>query len=307
VRLAGGVALLLALAASAGVLAWAPLFDELAPQRIEHAPNGPAAADGPRVLLVSIDGLAPRVLAMANAPTLARLAREGAHARAARTVLPSTTLPAHASMLSGVPPTAHGMTFDRYQPWSRLRTPTLFDLCAQRGLRCGLFAGKVKFALFAQDEPGVERYVYAASARPVLHEALAWLREEPAAAFALIHLPEVDLAGHTSGWGSPQQVRAVELVDGALAGFLSEVRALDHRPLRVLVTSDHGGSGRGHGSASPDDVAIPWILWGDGVPAGAELDDVSTLDTEPTLVRLLGLADEPLPPGGEARFPLGGQ
>ena len=37
----------------------------------------------------------------------------------------------------------------------------------------------------------------------------------------------------------------------------------------VLVTADHGGHGRGHGSKDPLDVTIPWIAWGRGVSAGA--------------------------------------
>jgi arylsulfatase A-like enzyme len=48
----------------------------------------------------------------------------------------------------------------------------------------------------------------------------------------------------------------------------------------------------------PEDVAIPWIVWGDGVPQDLRLPAVSTLDTAPTILRLLGRT---LPPAWQGR------
>ena len=80
-------------------------------------------------------------------------------------------MPSHASMLSGVGPEVHGVSWNRYQPWSRLGAPTLFTRCAPAGLRCDLFASKRKFAHFAQHEAGVRRYRY----RPAAAEVLAYV------------------------------------------------------------------------------------------------------------------------------------
>ncbi len=58
----------------------------------------------------------------------------------------------------------------------------------------------------------------------------------------------------------------------------------------VLVHADHGGHERTHGTDSPEDMTIPWILAGPGVRAGHELQTpVGLLDTAPTLARLLGV------------------
>ena len=58
----------------------------------------------------------------------------------------------------------------------------------------------------------------------------------------------------------------------------------------ILVTSDHGGLGRGHGGNSPEEVTIPWIITGPGVKEGFEITNwVDTYDTAPTLAYLMGM------------------
>ncbi len=281
------------------IASWAPIFDGLAPERIDRESDFPGRPEVPRVLLVSIDGLAPRFMGEQQTPTLARLGREGLRARLARTVVPSITMTSHTSMLSGAPPEVHGVLWNRYQPWRQIEVPTLFDACAAERLRCGLMAGKRKFAHFAEGESGVDRYVFAPDAAAVLEATLVYLRER-SPDFVMIHLAEVDFTGHAHGWGSHEQRSAIERIDGLLGSFIVAAAAADERPLRLLVTADHGGSDTGHDSASMDDVEIPWILWGHGIRSGVISDEVSTLDTAATVAALLGVE----PPGeGVSRFP----
>jgi arylsulfatase A-like enzyme len=60
----------------------------------------------------------------------------------------------------------------------------------------------------------------------------------------------------------------------------------------IIVSADHGGHGRGHGTDDPVDVTIPWIVWGRAVKPGA-LDRVTvrTMDTASTVLWLLGLPE----------------
>ena len=61
------------------------------------------------------------------------------------------------------------------------------------------------------------------------------------------------------------------------------------RPLVVLVTADHGGSGTSHHEDRPENREIPWILWGAPPPAGLDLREVSTLDTYRVVRALLDI------------------
>lgn len=78
------------------------------PQPAAPAP-APAAAD--HVLLISIDGLRPDFYldAKYEAPTLRRLATQGAHAGGVVSVFPSVTYPSHATIVTGVYPDRHGV------------------------------------------------------------------------------------------------------------------------------------------------------------------------------------------------------
>ncbi len=57
----------------------------------------------------------------------------------------------------------------------------------------------------------------------------------------------------------------------------------------ILVTSDHGGVGKGHGGETLAELEIPWIAYGKGVKPGVELDlPINTFDTPATAAWLLG-------------------
>jgi hypothetical protein len=283
------------------VVGYAPVFEASAPLRLDRPFDAPRASTPRRVLLISIDGLAPDVLAESRTPTLDRLAEQGAFATRAETVVPSITLVSHASMLSGVPPEEHGVDWNDYRPWRSIEVVTVFTFCARERLRCGLFAGKPKFVHFAEEERGVERYALGRDSEAVLAAAGAYI-ESSVPDFAMVHLAEVDLTGHESGWGSPAQRAALEAIDTRLAGFLKQVETAGSRPLTVIVSSDHGGHGTRHGTDLPSDVRIPWIAWGDGITPGEIAEAVSTMDTAPTVLALLGL-EAPKAWVGRARFP----
>lgn len=99
-----------------------------------------------RLIVISIDGLDARFLNdpgfRVKAPNLRRLMREGATANVVG-VAPSETWPAHASLVTGVPPAQHGITAnqvpgkpgERFFAASYFKTPTLWDATTHAGLK----------------------------------------------------------------------------------------------------------------------------------------------------------------------------
>src|SRR5687768_8438547 len=99
------------------------------------------------VMIISIDGLRPDAIDLFRAPTLQRLMREGTYSRDAQTVLPSTTLPSHTSMLTGVDVDVHGVTWNSDETASDrgpVSVPTVFSLAHAAGFRTAAFFGKGK-------------------------------------------------------------------------------------------------------------------------------------------------------------------
>jgi len=105
-----------------------------------------------------------------------------------------------------------------------------------------------------------------------------------------IHLPDVDLVGHASKWMSPEYLTAVRRADAAVGRILSTLSA----DTTVIVTADHGGHPEGHGSDSPQDTTIPWVIAGPSVAKGRALAaGIRTVDTAATAAFVLGTALQP--------------
>jgi arylsulfatase A-like enzyme len=252
----------------------------------------PTATPRPQmVVIISVDGLAAGAFANASTPYLDSLWQEGAYSWSAQTVLPSATLPAHASMVSGLDVPTHGITWNDWLPErGYLRLPTVFTLAKEAGLKVAAFVGKAKLRHLMP--PGaVDHFAMPGYwAKDIVPEAVDYLlRERPQLLF--IHLPDPDTVGHDSGWFSPDQLAAISQVDQAIGLLLEALRreGLWDTTL-IIVTSDHGGHDRVHGSDDPRDTTIPWMIHGPGVRKGVELQGpIRVLDTAPTALWALGI------------------
>ena len=109
-----------------------------------------------------------------------------------------------------------------------------------------------------------------------------------------VHLADPDFAGHAFGWMSGAYGWAVGSADHQIGELLEAAdRAFGPGEYTVIVTADHGGHGRNHGSDDPRDVTIPWIAWGKGVARGRTLPaGIRTFDTAVTALSLLGVDAE---------------
>lgn len=99
------------------------------------------------VIIVSIDGLRPEFYTDSTwgAVTLQHMMRNGTSAKGVISVYPSSTFPAHATMLTGVSPARHGVYYNEvfdegkesgkwYWYDSSIKSPTLWQVAAKAGL-----------------------------------------------------------------------------------------------------------------------------------------------------------------------------
>ena len=102
-------------------------------------------------MLLSVDGLRPAVYRAPETrhrfPNLNALEPAGASAEAVESIYPTTTYPAHATIVTGLPPRAHGIyshlasldPTEKARPWCwfarTLRAPTLWDVARASGRR----------------------------------------------------------------------------------------------------------------------------------------------------------------------------
>lgn len=250
------------------------------------------------VVLISIDGLRPDAIARFGAETLQRLMREGSYSLEARTILPSKTLPSHTSMLTGMEPTDHGITWNEDQAEIRgpVGVPTVFGLSNAAGMETAAFFSKPKFHHL--EVPGTLDYSASPrdgdrwTAEATVQRVEEYLDRGKRPDLMFVHIPDVDYTGHRWSWMSWMYGRAVRRADDAVTSVLAAAdRAYGEDNYTLIVTADHGGSGWTHGSDDPRDQTIPWIVWGQGVRAGTSLGAAPrTVDTAATALWLLGVS-----------------
>ena len=269
-----------------------------------------AAPRAEHLFIISIDGGNPDEMLASEMPVLKKLVKQGARTWDAQTITPSITLPAHASMLTGVGMATHKVTWNNWAPSNGIITvPTIFTAAKQAGLSTAMFVGKEKFRHLLQpgtvdefnlnqdasvvvtksDSGGAEMKKEGnVFAKAVAKDAAEYIvKNKPVLTF--IHFTDADTIGHVSGWGSPEQRKAFADMDAALGVVMKAIRQAGiARKSVILISADHGGHERGHSKGTPADMRIPWIAWGTGVKKGFEITmPVNTCDTAATALWLL--------------------
>lgn len=254
------------------------------------------------VVVISIDGLRPDAIAKFGARTLLGLMREGTFTLNAQTILPSKTLPSHTSMITGVDVDKHGIDWntDQTDAHGHVDVPTMFGVARDQGYTTAAFFSKTKFHHL--EVPNTLDYVRSPqgsnfltdrwTASHTVAQVEKYLESDAEAPNLLfVHIGEPDYAGHLYGWMTPMYATAVREADEAVDELLEEAEEkFGAGNFTVILTADHGGHGKNHGSTDPRDTTIPWIAWGKGVQRGAALPThIRTMDTAATALWLLGL------------------
>jgi predicted AlkP superfamily pyrophosphatase or phosphodiesterase len=251
-----------------------------------------------RVVLITLDGLRPEAMTSTHAPTLVLLAKQGAATFKAQTVLPSLTLPSHASMVTGLLPENHRVTWndDITSDSTHVGSSTIFDLAQRAGVTTAMFVGKQKLNAITHvgappvlDMPPPGQIWKADTVAAHLRSYLTAARDQKPG-LMLIHLPDIDLAGHAFGWMSPEYLTAVRHTDSVFARIWLDLKLNYGTDLVLIVTADHGGSGKGHANGTNLDLTIPWVAWGKYVEPQMLTANVRAIDIAPTMLWVLGIS-----------------
>lgn len=241
------------------------------------------------VILISVDGLAPRFLQQlldeGRVPAFHKLQQRSAWTHNARTDVSNTyTLPNHTSMLTGLPATiTEGLPVTQAHGYLSNSTPgpsttlhnsgnpnlsyvrSVFDVVHDHGLRTGLFASKSKFVVYTQsyNDAGAPDAVLPDDGARKIDEAIidfdaatltdalvATLQASPAA-FSFVHWAQPDSTGHATSWGSDAYLDAVVAMDAQLDKVLTAIEqdAELDSHTAIVLTADHGGDGSSHGNS----------------------------------------------------------
>lgn len=248
-------------------------------------------AQAKMVVVVSFDGLRPDAIQAAGADHILSLVAAGTQAVAAHTIMPSITLPSHSSMVSGVSPAKHGILWNDWSPARGLiPVTTMFEEAKHAGFTTAMVANKEKFKHL--NRPGtIDEVVLEYGDPKELADAASSVIRRVRPHLLFVHFGHPDKAGHDDGWMSKSQLEVIDDADQALGTIFHTIKDLGlQASTTIILTADHGGSGKGHGDASEVSTSIPWIAAGAGVPVRGKLQkSLMTYDTAATAITLLGV------------------
>ncbi len=243
-----------------------------------------------KVVLISVDGMRPDSLT--DVPFAQEFIRRSSHALDARTVFPSVTLPCHMSMFHGVDPARHGVTTNIYTPQVR-PIDGLCERLAENDNTCAFFFDWEPLRDLSR--PGSLVYsCYHSQYFEGLHDACrsltaAFARYYPERLpdFSFIYYGLPDEVGHDKGWMSGKYLDAIAKSWDEIERVVSILDEAGEE-YSVIVTADHGGHERSHGTELTEDMIIPIMLLGPDFEPGRALENVTIKDIAPTIASLLG-------------------
>lgn len=252
------------------------------------------------VILVGFDGFGAYSIPQSDMPNLKKIMENGSYSLKARTVLPSSSAVNWASMLMGSGPTAHG-----YTEWGS-KTPEIPSAkISEYGNYPSIFG-----LLRDQDPKAKTAAIYSwGGIGPLLEKdaidiiidvkgndedgakiaAETIIADKPT--FLFVHLSEPDGVGHNIGHDTPEYYEELKKVDQRIGVIYNAIKEAGIEDETIfMLSSDHGGTGKGHGGKSPEEIYIPWIIQGKGIKKNHEISDlIMTYDTAATIAWIFGL------------------
>lgn len=260
------------------------------------------------------DRLSPYGFMDVRMPHLERLAAEGVVFDQALTVAP-LTLPAHASLFTGLLPPAHGVRDNADRPLAPAVT-TLAEVLKSQGFRTAAFVGSVVLHADRGLAAGFDTYgdVPPNASGPfgrqrpgneVVDEAVEWLERSAGSPFLLWthlydpHLPYDPPEPHRSAHSSPY-VGELLFADSQVGRLLATLDRLELADRTIVIVAGDHGEGLGehgeetHGQLLYDSVLrVPLIVRVPSVSPRRVADVVRLIDVMPTVLDLLDLKAPP--------------
>ena len=240
-----------------------------------------------KVILISVDGMRPDGFLNCNNPYIGQMMQKGFYTLDGQTVLPSVTLPCHMSLFHSTIPQRHGITTNLYLPMAR-PINGLFEQLRNAHKECAMYYGWEPLRDVARPESlKYSEYIHAYSEEnsdnSLTDSALARIRKNKPD-FVFLYMVETDeKGGHDNGWMTEAYLNRISIAVDNIKRVIEECGDT----YTIIVTADHGGHDRTHGTALPEDITIPMFYFGKQFEAGKRFSGGSILDIAPTIAKIM--------------------
>ncbi|NIP38335.1 MAG: sulfatase-like hydrolase/transferase [Candidatus Dadabacteria bacterium] len=259
------------------------------------------------IFVITIDGLRPDAISETNTPSLSNLLQKSSYSLNASTVFPSSTMPSHTSLFTGLDAKNHKNTLNEHKKIRKLisqgkylQFDTIFTIGEKNGFRTTFICGKDKLKFLIR--PSLQNTVLCHDIYdnkdnivPIITTTFTSSFKTNRNKINFIHYPEPDLSGHRNGWMTEKYLESLRSVDKEIEKLLGLIRTeMAEKESLLIITADHGGTEKTHGTRSKEHMTIPWIAYGNSVKKNHKIKkEVKIYDTAPTILNFLGIKTPP--------------
>lgn len=268
------------------------------------APSFAAKQKAKHVLMIAIDGWAAWAFKQATeVPNMHSMMENGCYTLEKRSVLPSASAINWATTFMGVCTEMHGYTqWNSKKPEippvavnSRGMSPTIFSIIREQKPNaetgCIYDWGVIPYLT---DTATISYHEYALSpnnaCEPLTQKAVAYIKAKKPDFFT-VYYGGLDETGHEKGWGTPEYFAFMKRIDTCIGDLIQALKdAGIYNDTVIMITSDHGGRGKGHGGITLEEMLTPYIICGRNVKKGGEFKEVMMqFDVPATVAYILGV------------------
>lgn len=249
------------------------------------------------IFLVGFDGWGSYCMDSVEMPNLRELMEQGCYTFKKRTVLPSISSPNWASMFMGATTELTGWTDNGDNPPLAPAYvnengvfPTIFSLVREQmpeaKSACIFEWSGIKPLI---DYKAID-FCQQVKPEDIAAKSVEYIKAEKPNFMAIIY-DDPDHVGHHIGHDTPEYYARMEELDSYLGEIITAIKEAGiYDDSIIIVTSDHGGIGRGHGGRSMMEMETPFIIAGKNIKQGGEFTEVMLQqDTAHTLAEAFGL------------------
>lgn len=256
------------------------------------------------IVFIGLDGWGAYTMPKADMPNVKALMDRGAWMLKKRSVLPSSSAINWASIFMGVGTEGHG-----YTQWGS-QTPEIPSVALSEN---GIFP--TVFTVIRKQRPDAETgliYEWPGIAyltdtlstsyhknvpvgpgddsSAITAEAVRYITQSKPLFFAMTY-DNPDHVGHAIGHDTPEIYEILAYLDGQIGQVVQATKdAGIYDDTVFIISSDHGGIGKGHGGITLLEMETPLIMAGPGIKNAGELKGVvMQTDIAPTVATLLGM------------------
>jgi len=252
------------------------------------------------VILIVVDGVRSDILVGANTPNIDNLTASGSFTWNAWTVRPSNTITAIPSIFTGATREVHRVT-----DWDgEIYAETFVEVFEEAGLPCAIVGEDPILGGYSATY-STNYYSHPQAEEHFMTLAIDLLRENDFY-FVTVYNPVPDHMGHQYGHSSPEYREAIEDADYHIGRLVENLKELGvYEDTLIVITPDHGMTGRSHGRGYATDMRVFSVWHGPGVkenyqmvdnvyiPASGNYDETYVahriIDIAPTITELAGV------------------